>query len=521
MHTPLRILHLEDSQLDAELIHATLSEDGITSEHVRVDNRSDYIDALKRGGFDLIIADYSLPSFDGISALALAKEECPEIPFIFVSATLGEELAVETLKSGATDYVLKQRLSRLGPSLHRALREVDERTERKRAEEALRESEHQLRQSQKMEAVGRLAGGIAHDFNNLLTIIMGYSQVLLKELGSDHSLAGDIRETQKAVTQAALLIRQLLAFGRRQVLDPKVIDLNSVVENLQGMLGRLLGEDIKLIARTDPSLGQVKADQSQLEQVIMNLAVNARDAMPEGGSLTIETANLEISQASWRDNPSLQPGRYVTLAVSDTGCGMNPETQAKIFEPFFTTKEEGRGTGLGLATVHGIVKQSGGSIEVASQPGRGTTFTVYLPRTDETVPRGVRKKPKSKNLKGTETILLVEDEPNVRHLACDELRRLGYTVLEAQNGVEALLMSSQHPNTIHLLVTDVVMPGMNGRDVAHQLTAIRPNTKVLYVSGYTDDVGVMKDIGLAKATFLHKPFTPDILAGKVRELLDS
>ncbi len=519
--SPLRILHLEDSQADAELIVATLAEEGLACEAQRVDTKADFLAALEQGGFDLIIADYSLPSFDGIAALALAREKCPEVPFIFVSATLGEELAIETLQRGATDYILKQRLSRLVPSVHRALRELEERIERKRAEEALRQSEEQLRQSQKMEAVGRLAGGIAHDFNNLLMIIMGYSELLLSELDQDHQMRGKVEETQKAAERAVSLVRQLLAFSRKQVLDPKVVDLNAVVGNLEKMLRRLIGEDIELIARMDASLGQVKADPGQLEQVLMNLVVNARDAMPQGGKLTIETANVEPAEALARQLAPAQPGPYVKLVVRDTGCGMDAQTQAHIFEPFFTTKEEGKGTGLGLSTVYGIVKQSGGGIHLQSAPGRGTAFTIYLPRIDEVTTAGEARKAADRPPHGTETVLLVEDEAGVRTLVRDGLRRYGYVVLEARNGVEAFLISNQHQGPLHILVTDVVMPGMSGREVAHQLVSLHPDMKVLYISGYIDDVGMCTGASEARTGFLQKPFTPEALARKVRDVLDS
>ena len=518
--SPLRILHLEDSQTDAELLLATLTEEGITCEAQRVDTKADFLAALELGGFDMIIADYSLPSFDGIAALALAREKCPDLPFIFVSATLGEELAIETLQRGATDYILKQRLSRLVPSVQRALRELEERIERKRAEEALRQSEEQLRQSQKMEAIGRLAGGIAHDFNNLLMIILGYSELLLNELKQDHKMRGQVEETQKAAQRAVSLVRQLLAFSRKQVLDPQVLDLNDVVGNLEKMLRRLIGEDIELITRMDPSLGRVKADPGQLEQVIMNLAINARDAMPQGGKITIETSNVEPAEAAARQLAPAQPGPHVKLVVRDTGCGMDAETQAHIFEPFFTTKEEGKGTGLGLSTVYGIIKQSGGGIHVQSAPERGATFTVYLPRIDEVTSAAAVHKAPDRPAQGVETVLLVEDEQGVRTLVRDGLLRYGYTVLEAQNGVEAFLISNQHQGPIHLLVTDVVMPGMNGREVAHQLMALRPDMKVLYISGYIDDAGLRSGADRARTSFLQKPFTPEALARKVRDVLD-
>ena len=518
--TPLRILHLEDSPLDAELIDSTLEAHGIRRETVLTDNRKGYLTALEEGGFDLILADYSLPSFDGVSALDLAREKCPDVPFIFVSATLGEELAVETLKGGATDYVLKQRLWRLGPSVQRALREVEERLDRQQAQETLRQRERQLRESQKMEALGRLAGGIAHDFNNLLTVIIGSSQALLNELPKDHPFTTRLRETHKAGTQAETLIRQLLALSRRQVLNHKVLDLNFVIEHVEIMLGRLIGEHIKLVVHKDPMLGRVRADRGQLDQVLMNLVLNARDAMPQGGTLTIETTNTDIPSVSPTNQSVCEPGRYVTLSVRDTGCGMPAGTQARIFEPFFTTKEEGSGTGLGLSMVHGIVQQSGGWIGVTSEPGQGAIFTLYLPRTEDPLPPPEPTKPSDRVPHGTETILLAEDNAGVRGHVRHELERLGYVVLEARNAVEALSISNQQAGPIDLLLTDVVMPGMSGRDLAVQLTATRPTTKVLYMSGYTDDVPVGEDLDLAKASFLQKPFTPDVLGCKIRELLD-
>lgn len=517
----LRILHLEDSGPDAELIQATLEEDGIPSEPVRVDRRDEYLAALERGGFDVILADYSLPGFDGMSALTLAKERCPELPFIFVSATLGEELAIDTLKRGATDYVLKQRLSRLGPAVRRAIQDIQQRREKRRTEAALREREHQLHVAHKMEALGRLAGGVAHDFNNCLTVIMGYTQVVLNELGAAHPLAGKILETQKAGAQAAQLIRQLLAFSRKQTMDPRVIDLNMVVDNLRDMLPRLAGERITFVFDQRPSIGHVKADHGQLDQVIMNLVANARDAMPEGGTLTIETAERTVGAGRESLGPDVPPGTYVTLSVSDTGCGMDAETQAGIFEPFFTTKGEGKGTGLGLSVVHGIVTQSGGGISVHSEVGHGTTFTLYLPRTSEPLTLDAAETAVEGELSGTETILLVEDQAAVRAVIREELEYRGYQVLEAANVAEAVFISSQQTGPIHLLLTDVVMPGMSGRELAQQLTMLRPKMKVLYVSGYTDDVGVLQILGSSKAAFLQKPFNPNTLAAKVREILGS
>ena len=367
MKTPLRLLLLEDDPVDADLVAATLSEAGLEFTARRVDTRSDFLAAIETGAFDLILADYSIPGFDGMTALSLARQQAPDIPFLFVSATIGEELAIDAMHHGATDYVLKQRLGRLVPSVQRALRERDERRERQRAEEALAQSERQFRQAQKMEAVGRLAGGIAHDFNNLLTVIMGYSHVLATELGREHPLYTKIEETQKAGERAAMLVRQLLAFSRKQPLEPKHLSLNNVVANLEGMLQRLIGADIRLVITLDPGNSQVRADQAQLEQVLMNLVLNARDAMPNGGTLTIETAQVELAKSPLYHVDPLPPGPYVKLSVADTGSGMDRETQAHIFEPFFTTKEEGKGSGLGLSTVYGIVTQSGGAIDVTSR----------------------------------------------------------------------------------------------------------------------------------------------------------
>jgi len=350
-----------------------------------------------------------------------------------------------------------------------------------------RKLEEQLRQSQKLESVGMLAGGIAHDFNNLLTVITGYSELTLKRLDQNDPLARNIEEIKKAADRATSLTRHLLAFSRKQVLQPKVLDLNSVIMNIEKMLGRLVGEDMELRTAPGAGLGQVKADPGQIEQVILNLVVNARDAMPKGGKITIETANIYLDEAYARRHIAVQPGWYVMLAVTDTGHGIDPETQKYIFEPFFTTKEQGKGTGLGLSTVYGIVKQSGGNVWVYSEVGVGTSFKIYLPLVDEPVTAPDDEAAPAESAAGTETILLVEDEQMVRNLTRDSLKMHGYTVLEARNGEEALLISRQHEGPIHLLLTDVVMPGLSGRELAQQLVTMRPATQVLYMSGYTDN----------------------------------
>jgi two-component system, cell cycle sensor histidine kinase and response regulator CckA len=378
--------------------------------------------------------------------------------------------------------------------------------------------EQQLRQSQKMEAVGRLAGGIAHDFNNLLMVISGYCEFLLQKLGPDPSLRGFAQEIANAADRATALTRQLLAFSRKQVLTPKVLDLNSVVSEHLKMLPRLIGEDIELAALPAEGLGKVKADPGQIEQVVMNLVVNARDAMPGGGKLTIETGNVTLDEAYSRRHPGVTAGDYVMLAISDSGMGMDAETQSHIFEPFFTTKGQ-KGTGLGLSMVYGIVKQSGGYIWVYSELGKGTTFKVYLPRVEETVEEKEPKHVPLEEQRGTETILLVEDEEDVRDLVQTILSGRGYKVIVARDPRHAEEVARKFSHEIHVLLTDVVMPGASGRELASRIMVSRPNIRVLYMSGYTQNVvtsGGMLEEGLA---FLQKPFSPAVLVQRIREVL--
>jgi len=393
--------------------------------------------------------------------------------------------------------------------------------ERTRAEEALRLTEAQLRQAQKMEAVGRLAGGVAHDFNNLLTVIRGYSELILSRLGSGDPARREMEEVKKAADRAAGLTGQLLAFSRRQFVATKIVDLNAIVMNMDGMLRRLLGEDIiELCADLEPQLGSIKVDPGQIEQVIMNLAVNARDAMPTGGQLTIQTRNVTIGKGPRRETMMLDEGTYVLLAIRDTGHGMSEETQSHLFEPFFTTKEKGKGTGLGLSMVYGIVKQSGGTIGIESKPGQGTTCKIFFPKVDAITQAAPVLNGAVVRAIGRETILVVEDDPSVRGLVQEALRLSGYEVLVARHGIEALLTGTKHLGPIHLLLTDVAMPQMSGPEVAEKLTVVRPEIKVLYMSGYPDHP-VFEQGGIKRDTaFLQKPFTPNLLTQKVREVLD-
>jgi len=634
MNRPLRILHIEDNPDDRTLIQRELLRKYADLQVTPVLSATDFARALEEAeAYDLVLTDYHLGWTDGLAILRTVKDRCPDCPVIMVTGTGSEEIAVEAMKAGLDDYVLKaaHHFGRLSVAVRTALERAQERRALRESEDRFhafmdnspavafmkdedgrfvyvnqlferffkltrlqwlgktdfdlwpeetarqlrdndraimaedrpaeifeafpgpdgilrhwlvfkfpvndragrrflggmavditerRHLEQQLRQALKMEAIGKLAGGVAHDFNNLVTIITGYSDMVLSRIGPEDPMRRDIEQIKKAGDRAHSLTRQLLAFSRRQMLQPKVLDLNAVVSNLEPMLHRLIGENIELAIVLKPGLGQVKADPGQLEQVIMNLTINARDAMAQGGKLLLETDNATLDDVYARQHLPMQPGSYVRLAVSDTGCGMDEATQSRIFEPFFTTKEQGKGTGLGLSTVYGIVKQSGGYIWVYSEPGQGTTFKIYLPRVAAPADSVLPVTHWSKLPQGTETLLLVEDEPEVRWLVRDMLQHLGYTILEARHGIEAQVLSIQHPGPIHLLVTDVVMPQMSGREIAEQLRSEHPETKVLYMSGYTDDAVVRHGVLAAEVAFLQKPFTPEGLALKVREVLD-
>jgi signal transduction histidine kinase len=474
-----------------------------------------FVAALEHGGIDLILSDCAMPAFDGMSALKIAHAKWPAMPLILVSGTLGEERAIDSLKGGATDYVLKGRLSRLVPAVRRAMLEVEDRAERRRLEA-------QFIEAQKMEVIGQLAGGVAHDFNNILSVIMCYSDLITSDLDPDSPLRKYTEEIMHASERAAGLTQQLLVFSRKQTVQPVVLDFNDVVTDLDKMLRRLIDENIEMTMVPGKQTGRVKADSGYIGQVLMNLVVNARDAMPNGGKLTIATNNVTLDENYARTHTGAIPGDYVMLSVSDTGTGMTEEVKARLFEAFFTTKPKGKGTGLGLATCQTIVQQSGGHIGVDSEIGKGTTFKIYFPRVEQPLEVAARPILTGPLPQGTETVLVVEDEPSVRRLACRVLKARGYEVLSASNGQDGLHMAREHKGApIRLVVTDVIMPLMGGKVMAEWLTTTYPDLKILFTSGYTDDAIAQQGVLDAGVEFLPKPYTPATLARKVREVLDS
>ena len=517
----LRLILVEDSEDDARLILHELRRGGYTVTARRVDTPQALASVLVDGEWDLVISDHNLPQFSAPEALRLVREDARDLPFIIVSGSMGEDLAVAAMKAGAADYLVKGQLTRLAPAVRRELADAEQRRQRAQAEETLQRTENQLRQAQKMEAVGRLAGGIAHDFNNLLTAILGYSELVLQEMPSDAAGRADIDEIKKAGDRAAALTRQLLAFSRHQVLEPRVADFNEIVANVEKLLHRMIGADVELVTELDPAIGHVRVDPGQMDQVLMNLAVNARDAMPEGGRLGIRTSERVFTQPYQVHGSSIEPGRYLLATVSDTGAGMTPDIMKQIFDPFFTTKGVGEGTGLGLSTVYGIVKQSSGHIFVDSEPGRGTAFEIYLPCVDAPVDALKPSASPLGRMEGSETILLVDDDGGIRELVHRALKDNGYHVLVARDGMEALAVANEHVGSIHVLITDLVMPRMGGAELAGQLTAARRDLAVLYLSGYTDRREWKLEASQVGRDYLQKPFTPSVLMRKVRELLDS
>jgi two-component system, cell cycle sensor histidine kinase and response regulator CckA len=513
--SPLRILHLEDDPHDAAIVRSTLEDGGIACATTCVQSQDDFVAALEHGDVDLILSDCALPAFDGMSALRVTQAKWPDVPLIFVSGTLGEERAIDSLKSGATDYVLKDNLARLVPAVRRAMQEVEARAECQRLKV-------QFIEAQKMEVIGQLAGGVTHDFNNILAVIMGHSEVMIKKLGSNHELKNDLEAVRMAAERAIGLTRQLLVFSRKQTVQPVVLDLNAVVNDLDKMLRRLLDENIEMTIDPGQGIGRIQADCGYIGQVVMNLAVNARDAMPNGGKLIIATSNVTLDESQARSLPGAKAGDYVVLSVSDTGSGMTDEVKAHLFEAFFTTKPKGKGTGLGLATCQTIVQQSGGHIGVSSEAGKGTTFKIYFPRVEQELAVAAIAPPPSGPLpRGTETLLLVEDEPSVRDLACDILESHGYNVLRANNGQEGLRVAQEcKDKSIRLVITDVIMPQMSGKVMAEWLKASYPEMKILFTSGYTDDAIAHHGVLEPGVALLPKPYSSSTLTRKVREMLD-
>lgn len=510
---PLRVLAIEASEPDFHALVAELENSGYDPFCLRIQSHWQFRQAL-REKWDVILANYEAPRFNIVDALRVLHEKSLDIPFIVVSPPGSSCEAREIIKAGANDCLRKDELGRLHVALDRELRAAEGRRERRHLEE-------QLRHAQRLEAVGRLAGGMAHDFNNLLTIISGYSELLLAGDDLQRSQRAALDEIRRAAQRGGALTHQLLAFSRRQPMATSIVALNDLLIGIEKMLRPLIGEDIELVTLPVATRDTVKSDSSRLEQVIMNIAVNARDAMPNGGKLTIESSNVYLDEDDVAQYVDLKPGPYVVLTIADTGVGMDDETRSHLFEPFFTTKAHGRGTGLGLATAYGIVRQSGGSISVASEPGRGAKFTIYLPLS--AVEAGVAPGPDAvmAPCNGCETVLLVEDEPRVRKLIADLLAAKGYRVLEAGRGEEALRMAELHPGPIHLALLDVVMPEMSGPEVGRQISARRPETRLLYISGYTDEAIVQHGLLDIGANFLQKPFLPQTLAARVREVLDS
>lgn len=516
MKCPLRILHLKaELPHDAALIDDILEAEGFTFETSCVHTLDDFKTAIDRGGIDLVFTHFSMPASQGLAAIGIVRHRRPELPIIMVSRSLDEKWAIASLKDGATDYVLREQLGRLGPAVRRAMEEVEERSCRRRLET-------QFIKAQKTDVIGNLAVGIAHDFNNILGVIMGCNERMMTELAPDSPLRKYAEEIQDASERAAGLTRQLLVFSRGQTVCPVVLYLEDVIKDLDIILRRLIDENITLTMSLENRTGPVKADPGYIGQVLMNLVVNARDAMPQGGNLNISTENVTVDDEEAGKLPDAVPGDYVMLCVRDTGLGMTDEVKERLFEAFFTTKPEGKGTGLGLPTCQAVVQKSGGYIAVESEPGKGSTFKVFIPRVEEGVkPKPAPVEPESPLPRGTETLLVVEDEPAVRHIARGLLRAQGYNVLTASNGQEGLHAVRDHKgSTIRLVLTDVIMPLMGGKVMAEWLKATYPDIKILYTSGYTDDAIAQYGVLEPGVDFLAKPYTRAALVRKVRQMLD-
>jgi signal transduction histidine kinase len=506
----LRALVVEDREEDLDLIVRELRRFGYDPVVRRVDDADSMRDALRRDAWDVVLSDFSLPRFSGPAALALLRESGLDLPFIVVTGFIGEEQAASMMKAGAHDFLVKDRLFRLGPVIEREMKELGQRRDRARE---LRQKQEELVRAQKMEAVARLAGGIAHDFNNLLSVILGFADVLERRLPEDPRLRRPAAQIRMAAERAALLTRRLLGFSRNEVPQPQVLELNRVVSGVHQMLERVIGEDVELRLRLGDGFGPVFADPGQVEQVVMNLAVNARDAMPRGGVLGLETAPALVRDGGGRER------RAVRLTVADTGTGIAPDVMPRLFEPFFTTKGGGKGTGLGLPTVQGIVKHLGGRLDVETEPGRGTAFHVIVPCVDAPV---VQAEPRAREApplaRGREAILLVEDEPAVRALLGELLQEAGYLVYAAGTAGAAEREYAAHTD-IDLLLTDVVLPDRNGRELYESLAAKTPGLRALFMSGYTEDEVLRQGLP-SGVPLVRKPMRPDDLLRTIRKALD-
>jgi len=513
MGIPLNVLIVEDSENDAELLVMELSEAGFAPAWKRVETEVAYLASLNER-IDLVFSDFSLPQFSTVRALEILQKSNLDIPFVVVSGTMGEERAVDILKAGATDYVLKSHLSRLGPVVRRALRESAERAERKKLHE-------QFLQAQKMESIGQLAGGVAHDFNNILTVIQGHASMLRTRPDLSEDLKGSVNQILLAAERATSLTRQLLTFSRKQVTQTRVLNLNEVVANLTKMLKHILRADVSLHVHYGLQLPLVRSDAGMMEQVLMNLAINSRDAMPQGGKLVISTSDESIGPEYVQLNPQGSIGDFVCLSVTDTGEGIAPENLARIFEPFFTTKPVGQGTGLGLATVYGIIRQHNGWITVYSELGKGTVFRIYLPAAKEREEQTAERLPNNEVRGGNETILLIEDEAALRALDRSILEGYGYEVVEADCANSALDRWREHQKRISLVFSDIMIPGgATGPELARRFHTDKPDIKVIFSSGYSAEV-IEKDFELHEGVnFLQKPYSPHRLALTVREVLE-
>jgi two-component system cell cycle sensor histidine kinase/response regulator CckA len=510
MANSIRLLIIEDSEDDAALVLLLLRQAGhaITSE--RVDSASGLARALTKN-WDIIISDHSMPQFSGTEALKMVRSRDADVPFIFVSGTIGEDAATEAMRVGAHYYVLKRNLKRLVPAFQRELRDAGERKERKRLE-------GRVQQLQKYEAVGRLVGGIAHDFNNMIGAIMGWAEMGSSETQPATRLHDRFQKIREQSLRAGKLTSQLLAFAGGQILQPRKVNLNTLVQEEMSLLSRIIGEDIEVQIHVDPDLRVTLADPSQLEQVLMNLCLNARDAMVKGGRLLIETQNVELSPEFCREHAFDPPGSYVLLSVSDTGTGMDTATIAHMFEPFFTTKETGKGTGLGLATVYGIVKQHGGFISASSEPGKGASFQVYFPAAKGAhEPRVIERE--DQFLRGTETILLAEDHDGLRETAQEMLQALGYRLLVASDGQKAVELFKSNAKQIDLIVMDVVMPAMSGPEAYLEMSDVRPGVRVIFTTGYTPEAQALVSMIDKGAVILQKPYSLTSLSQMVRGAL--